>query len=482
VSGRGSVFCISFDGVPVSGIVEECVKLGTVFHKRGLDVYLDLGYDIFSESAFFGRATTGEERLPTWIRRANVQATEHVHGYSQEFLYDLLHKFVARNGRGGDELRRRASLMAEELTDRLLQLWTKLDVRYVIVENGTLPENLVYTDALRRAVHLYGKKKGLGRYVIWRDHDLMWFCQRGRFGTDPFPVVTPPKVSPYVVHVVTNDLARQRFARWTGHDAEVLPSYHRFIDRRRHAPREWPLRRHFGIPLDACLIARCSRVIYEKRIDREIRVIAELRRRAAEAGYARDFYLFVTGPTNESPDTCGALQRLAEELHVSRFVVWGDGLAGFGTHGEEARAASGKFSVRDLLFEANLSSFLTSFGYEGYGLPPGEAIATNLPFTSSTYEMYDTIYGVNRYQAPLYHITEADDAWPGPGYYSLLFDFLMDERKQATHAEFNFDRGRKLFSLEAMEARVESLLPSLRGLPRVNTAALSDQDDSEPSS
>jgi glycosyltransferase involved in cell wall biosynthesis len=473
VSGRGSVFCISFDGVPVSGIVEECVKLATVFHKRGLNVYLDLGYDIFSESAFFGRNTTDEERLPRWIRRVNVQATEHVHGYTQDFVDDLLHKFVARNGRGGDELRRRALQMAEELTDRLLRLWARLDVRYVVVENGTLPENLVYTDALRRAVHLYGKQKGLERYVIWRDHDLMWFCQRGRFGTDPFPAVTPPRSSPYVVHVVTNDLARQRFARWAGHDAEVLPSYHRFIDRQRHAPREWPLRRQFGIPLDACLIARCSRVIYEKRIDREIRAIAELRRMAAEVGDARDFYLFVTGPTNESPGTKDALQQLAEELDVGRFVVWGDGLSGFGNYGEEARAASGKFSVRDLLFEANLSSFLTSFGYEGYGLPPGEAIATNVPFTSSTYEMYDTIYGVNQYQAPLYPITEADDAWPGPDYYALLFDFLMDERKQTAHAEFNFHLGRKLFSLEAMEARVEGLLPSLRRLPHIDDTALS---------
>jgi glycosyltransferase involved in cell wall biosynthesis len=457
----------------VSGIVEECVKLAAVFKRRGLEIDLDLGYDILWDSEFFGRPRKARDQLPGWVNPVRVGTPR---GYSKEFVKRVLEELV-RSGGDFPALHQSVREMALQLSESFIELWKRRNVRYVIVENGSVPDNLVYTHALRRAIVLYGQARGLERFVIWRDHDLTWIYQLGRYGDYPYSAVPRPLGSPYVVHVVTNRIVQQWFEQWGRHPVEVLPSYQEFLHRRTHAPLNRPLRRHYGIPVDACLIARCSRIVPQKRIDREIETIAALRRIAEAKGSKKEFYLFITGLKSENAKEVSNLQSLARERGLENRIIWGNGLASFRKHGTDARASSkSRFSVRDLLFEADISSFLTSYASEGYGLPPSEAIATGIPFTSSTYEVYDGVYGTNRYKAPLYEITAADDSVPGPEYHNKLFNFLLDPGQQREYADANFRRGRKEFSLEVMDDRVMELLPSLRRLPCLGDGALTEKE------
>ncbi|MEW7001142.1 hypothetical protein M5585_16940 [Serratia ureilytica] len=70
------------------------------------------------------------------------------------------------------------ALKARQLADRLIAQWEALAISHVVVENGTLPENIIYTKALYLAIEDYGRRYRLTRFVIWRDHDLMWNSEK----------------------------------------------------------------------------------------------------------------------------------------------------------------------------------------------------------------------------------------------------------------------------------------------------------------
>ena len=60
----GSIYCLSFDTRPVSGIVEECLKLAHAFHQRGVKVYFDPGYEITPDSEYFGLTQSQADSTP----------------------------------------------------------------------------------------------------------------------------------------------------------------------------------------------------------------------------------------------------------------------------------------------------------------------------------------------------------------------------------------------------------------------------------
>src|SRR5690242_6602983 len=58
-----SVLGISFDGLAISGIVNEFLNVATVFRSDGFRILLDLGYDIT-----IGRTVdSGRLFLPSWV-------------------------------------------------------------------------------------------------------------------------------------------------------------------------------------------------------------------------------------------------------------------------------------------------------------------------------------------------------------------------------------------------------------------------------
>ncbi len=88
---------------------------------------------------------------------------------------------------------------------------------------------------------------------------------------------------------------------------DVLPNT--FVHRARpSAPATRISAAQHGIPADAPLIARCTRIIRQKRIDRELHLLAGI----------PEAYLFVAGDPDESPAEFRRLTALAARLGVSR--------------------------------------------------------------------------------------------------------------------------------------------------------------------
>ncbi|WP_197348975.1 glycosyltransferase [Streptomyces bathyalis] len=450
---------ISFDATPISGVVVEFVKTARHFREQGYQVHLDLGYDIKADkNAFFRPYRDEAAQLPHWIRLDRVEGLGEIPGYDQQFVSDVLRECVQEGA--GEHLLTRVDAAARAISERIVETWERLDVSAVLVENGTLPENITYTMALHSAIERYGRRHRLGRFVLWRDHDLMWQSEPGigKYGTFPYPSTVAPVNSPYIRYIALHEEARRRTLEWVPglENIEVLPNTFTHAPAvPRHAAgsdgQPSAFRRDFGIPAGAPLIARFTRIIPQKRIDRDIHLVARLADRA-------DVHLFVAGDTGESPEEHAGLVRLADSLGVGDRVVFGGPLAPHEADIGAARADG--YSVRDLLAHADLASFLTSYDYESYGNPIGEAIASRVPYLTTRYQLYDTVYGDKGFRAPVMELTDGD--LPTQSFVDSVAELILDERKREEMADFNHGLGKQHFGADrAGEVLGELLLPPM---------------------
>lgn len=457
---KNVLFGISMDGVLASGITEEFLKVASIFNGHGYRIYLDLGYDIRSDKGDFFRPYVNEaDALPDWLTLVRIQGLAAVRGYTQRLVTEMLEQLRERDG---ERIRRCLDgSIVPRIAASIVDTWRRLDVSVVVVENGSLPENLLFSEALRLAIEQYGREKRKGPFVLWRDHDLMWFSESAKYGGPPFEGIPKPSVSKYIRYVTLTNTARKQLNQWAPHvDATVLPNCFRFAevaidDGNRH------FRSRYGIPADALLIARCTRVIPQKRLDRDIFLLHALQKSMRSSGGQRPVYLFVTGPTDEHEEERRRLSRLAIELGVDDHVIYGNGLLPCSALCRPSNRASRetRYSVGDLLAHADLSSFLTSYDYEGFGNPPAEASAQKRPFISSTYEMYEEVYGEKGFKSLLLRTRKDWDGMPDHAYVQAVLELLLDERRRERWARFNFELGRNHFSLEFLQRRLRACLP-----------------------
>ncbi|HGJ5883531.1 MAG TPA: glycosyl transferase family 2, partial [Arsenophonus sp.] len=73
-----------------------------------------------------------------------------------------------------NNLLEQVNIVANALSELIFNTWNKLEITHLVIENGTLPENIIYTKALYKSIEKYGLQKNLACFVLWRDHDLMW--------------------------------------------------------------------------------------------------------------------------------------------------------------------------------------------------------------------------------------------------------------------------------------------------------------------
>jgi glycosyltransferase involved in cell wall biosynthesis len=434
---------VSFDAVPLSGVIVEFLKVADAFREHGFSVHLDLGYDIKADkNSFFKPYGPEAASLPSWVHLDRVDGLREVAGYDDAFVRDVL-EAIAREP-VPRQLLERVDVLSRELTERIVRTWDELDVSYVVVENGTLPENITYTRALYAAIEEYGTSRGLGEYVLWRDHDLMWSSEpgSGKYGTFPYTRTVRPVASPFIRYVTLHDEARRKMLEWVPElgDLDVLPNTFSFapavLDERNAG-----LRARFGVPEDAYLIARPSRIIPQKRVDRDIHLLASVNARLATAG-APPAYLLVAGDPEESPSEYARLVELTGSLGVRDRVVFAGSLAPLDVPG----TATSALSVRDLLAHADLLTFLTSYDYESYGNPIGEAIASGVPYAATRYQLYDTVYGNTGFRAPIMEISADDDGLPSAEFAARVTDLLLDEAERREIAKYNHELGRLHFA------------------------------------
>src|SRR5215216_2781965 len=87
---RCSILGISFDGLAISGIVNEFLNVAAVLRDERLRVLLDLGYDIT-----MGRTVdSGDPFLPAWVEVVRCVGT-HPRAYTKEVVEEAIDRVVA---------------------------------------------------------------------------------------------------------------------------------------------------------------------------------------------------------------------------------------------------------------------------------------------------------------------------------------------------------------------------------------------------
>jgi glycosyltransferase involved in cell wall biosynthesis len=464
IEQSASVLGISFDGLAISGVVNEFLNVASVFRDDGYRILFDLGGDIVDRD----ERLRDPSFIPSWVKCISAVGGTLPAAYGPTLVDEATRSVV-----GGVPIASVPQYMdvCRSLANSLVATLDGHNVRILIVENGTLPDNPIFTEAIYLAIEQYGARHRMGRFVLWRDHDLMWSTEPHLYGDYPYDGVRRPKPNRYIQYCVATEWMRRRLEAWARDvSCEVVSNRFDVTGLANGTPAP-SLRETYGIPTDAYLIARCTRVVPPKTIERDLRLMPVLRRRLEQSNDPRPVYLFVTGPTNEEPDEYRRLRHIAESLDIERHVVWGDGLRPF-QYTLGAADRSSRFSVRDLLAEADLSSFLTSYDYEGFGNPPGEAMAMGVPFIATSYELYDEVYGRRGAIAPLLPIrrdTPADER-PPDDFVESVARILSDRDHREQVIARNTAVCRRFFSLAALREQVHEIFgPS--SLPPASTTA-----------
>lgn len=446
---RGTILGISFDGLAISGVVNEFLHLAYVFHRSGYRVLLDLGYDITLSASL-----DNEPVIPTWVELVRAAGRKLPARYDKTLIEDATTAVtagtpVAEAGYAG---------LCHELAAQLVSTMMRERVEILIIENGTLPDNPIFTEAVYIAIREYALRRRLGRFVLWRDWDLMWSTEPQRYGKYPFRGVHKPEANKYIHYAVASDWMRQRIQAWApGVEYHVIPS--RFFASTLPLKRAASLRAAHSIPGDAYLVARCSRVIPQKSIERDLRLFDFVQQRLNAVGDVRKVFLFISGPTAEDIEEFARLYALQQTLSISDQVVWGNGLLPFNPLLLSSQGEPARFSIQDLLAESDLSSFLTSYDYEGFGNPPGEAMAMGVPFIVTTYELYPDVYGRRGAIAPLLPINRSStpsDAIPEE-FVDRVVQLLTDDAYRSRLVEHNLAVCHRFFSLDALERQLHEI-------------------------
>jgi hypothetical protein len=154
------VFGISFDSVALSGIIVEFLKIAELFHHNDYAIYLDLGYEIKSDKNNLFRPYSDENKLlPSWINLVKT-LTSPFYNYSATLVEEILY-VITQQPEKIEKYRQTIEDYSDYIADKFIATWEKLNIRVIIVENGTLPENIIFTKALYKAIDIYGQQHQL---------------------------------------------------------------------------------------------------------------------------------------------------------------------------------------------------------------------------------------------------------------------------------------------------------------------------------
>lgn len=434
---------ISFDGISISGIIMEFIKLASVFKKAGFTISLDLGYQIrpWAEN---DRRPVISRYLPDWIRVTN--STFSTKSLSQYYIPKTKILEVGNDPRFMTYLQSKVKSLVNYLSEYINS--EAPDV--VVIENGTLPENVVFSFALREALLIYLQKKKPSLKILWRDHDLMWTNEPWKYPKEPYANICLPIAHKSIQYVVTQTNHLKTFSQLCPkvrfnlvrnvfiHNKHYvfLPLYSREI-----------VKRKLGIKSNSYLILRNTRLDPSKRIERDLYLLFLLLKLQPEFLDGKIPYLVITGYTGENIDYANKIKKLAKSLGLINFIVYTDGLAPYPTRE--------RLSTADLLAASDLCIFFTSKQYEGFGNPIGDASAMKIPWCATNYDMFSYVYGDLGFKGLLLDPGKNDDALPNEKFIKEL-DFFIKHKDH--YVDINFKLAEKYFSSNNLNKIIRKII------------------------
>ncbi|MGF6439876.1 hypothetical protein [Paraburkholderia youngii] len=201
------------------------------------------------------------------------------------------------------------------------------------------------------------------------------------------------------------------------------------------------IRPKFFIRDSDIVIARTTRIIPQKRLDRDIYLLNRLNQLFSQNDIDRKVFLFVAGDPDENHLYSQELNTLAKKLNVESFIKFVGPLS----H-KTILSVGDSTTIEDLYYSCDLVSFLTSWDYDSYGNPVGEAISNKRCYITTSYEYYWEVYGQYGFEAPVLKISEENDCLPDEAFIKDLYLLINNRQLMNDIARRNFLIGRRLLS------------------------------------
>jgi glycosyltransferase involved in cell wall biosynthesis len=232
---------------------------------------------------------------------------------------------------------------------------------------------------------------------------------------------------------------KNRLEEWCHNKVEVKvkKNTYDFSRQRSHAS----IRDNLSIGDNDVLIARTTRIIPQKRIDRDIHLVHRLNQLFRQDDIDRQVFLVAAGDPHENYACYQELVVLAKRLKVEPFIKFIGSLP----HACMPVRHTAN-TIEDLYYSCDLVSFLTSWDYDSYGNPVGEAISAQRCYITTSYEYYWEVYGQHGFEAPVMEISEENDGLPDDAFIADVYRLLNDKQRMDETARKNFLIGEEVIS------------------------------------
>ncbi|HGJ5897547.1 glycosyl transferase family 2 [Arsenophonus apicola] len=317
---------ISFDAIAVSGIKVEAAKLAFYLNNRGFESFIDLGYDIKIDKGNFAKPYSCYEKS-IFDKHFNLVRINDIHllkNYTTEFIDKINNTLIKgttkANLKEKNRLLEQVDIVADQLSELIFNIWNKLEITHLVIENGTLPENIIYTKALYKSIEKYGTQKNLACFVLWRDHDLMWNSETlsKKYGQEPWYYAIKPIKSKYIKYVTLNNSLAKKLKDWSKQDINIDIMRNTYLFNNNHDRIN--IRDRFNISKDDFLIARTTRIIPEKKLERDIYLIKKLNELYIKNNKSNYIYLIIAGDEKENSDYSHYLRKYIKKLELDSFI------------------------------------------------------------------------------------------------------------------------------------------------------------------
>ncbi len=347
-----------------------------------------------------------------------------------------------------EELIEHLNLYSKVIYKKIIE-WTrsrKLDL--VISENASaLPSHLEMGLAINKAI------TKLGIPTITHDHDFAW--ERGDRYHSPHEEINAfveevfPLRAPNSVHAVINTPAQETLKEKFNRDSVMVPNVMDFSkpfgNPNEHNSR---LPDYLGYPHDNLFLYQITRIVRRKGIEVAIKLVDQLNdpgiRLVITGNYADDagsaYYNELVELIHE--------RKLSDQVRFAYHLFHNKGLSG--ANGEI------KFSLSDAYAHAHACTYFST--YEGFGNAFVEAVLARRPVFVNNYKpVYMPDIGSKGFRTVMLEDNQLTDKAV-----EEMASILYNPELAGEIADHNFELGKKYFSYDTLERKLEELIERVR--------------------
>jgi len=410
----------------VDGVALETEKWIEVLERMGHDIYIISGQ-------FEGRKIKPERE--TVVPEMSFFSPESFWGQKKAFFHPE---------ENIDELLEHIHLYSIIIYERIID-WVKQNkIELLISENASaLPSHLEMGLGIKKAV------KKLGIPAITHDHDFAW--ERGDRYVSPHKEInkivddTFPLRLPNVIHAVINTHAQNTLRDKYNRDSVNVPNVMDFdVPFGELTESNKDLSCNLGVCKDSILLFQITRIVRRKGIEAAIMLLYKLQDQRVK--------LIITGDHND--DQGGhyykELLDLIHELKVRRQVIFGSHI--ISNKRKLSNSNDKVYSLSDAYANARACTYFSI--YEGFGNAFVEAVLAKKPIFVNNYKpVYWPDIGSKGFETVMLENNKFT-----PEKLKQIEDIIYNEKRCKEIGEYNFELGKKYFSYNTLQEKLEELI------------------------